>query len=133
MAYATDKAMLYGAVLTIGMFAGLYLLKRDEIAMEYIALQSVLTGVLAGLIFGWIMRRVTVELPGQSVEQIESALDGAWQLRGFKREAGNGDHVAFARGKGMFGDRIVVTPTATGVTMEGPANLLRVWQRKAAA
>lgn len=131
MAFATGKALALGAAVTIGMFAGLYFLK-DNIEPQYLVLQSVVTGIASGAAFGWLMRTITVELPGQSVEQIESALDGSLRLRGLKRLYGPDGEARFERGKGTFGDSIVVKPTATGVTINGPANLIRVIQRRAA-
>ena len=131
MAFAAGKALVLGAAVTIGMLGALYFLKPGIDSLGLV-LQSVITGLLSGAAFGWLMRSITVELPGQSVEQIESALDGSLSLRGLKRIDGPGGEVRFERGKGPFGDCIIVRPTATGVMIEGPANLIRISRKRAA-
>lgn len=130
MAFATNRALVYGAAVAIGLVIGLVLLK-PEIGFQYVALQAGLTGVLAGLVFGWIMRGVTAELPGQSAEQIEAALAGSIQTRGFRRVDGEGGIVRFERGAPL-GDVLTVVPTATGVMLDGPAHLVRLVRRRAA-
>lgn len=130
MTFATGKALLWGAVCTAGMIAALALL-RGEIGATFIVLQGIGTGILCGLAAGWLMRETTVELDGQSVEQIESAV-GGWPLQNLRRDDLAGGGVCFHRG-GAFAGRLTVTPTATGVTVAGPANLIRALRRRAAA
>ncbi|MCC6921197.1 MAG: hypothetical protein IT548_18540 [Alphaproteobacteria bacterium] len=131
MGFSVTKAAIYGLAVFVGLLAGLYVTGGLGSLAATIAFSAVAALVLA-IAFGFMMRPARLEMAAATPESVAAAIRNAWALRSFKaREVGAGV-MRYSRGVGPFGDSFTVTPTATGVTLEGPYNIIRVVKNKAA-
>ena len=130
MGFSVQKAFVYG----IAMFAGLLvsISLGGRLRLEAVLIGAAIGAVLTGLISGFLMRSSALDVAAATPASVEAAVRASWMLRSFKRTAAEDGVVTYARGAGIFGDRFTVTPTATGVMLHGPANILAVVKRKAA-
>lgn len=129
MGFSVSKALVYGLALFAGMIAGLSI-TGDGWSWPRTLVVAALAGVLGGTIFGYMMRDAAVDIAGASPQSVDAALAASWGLRGFKRVEAEGG-AAYVRGMGIFGDRFTATPNATGVTLRGPYNIIRLVKNKA--
>ncbi len=130
MRFSVSKAVLYGVTMTVALAIGFVI--SGTLRTEASLIGALVGGVLAGAIFGYMMRETTVDVAGATPQSIEAAVRGAWTLKAFKGVDAGGGAVRYTRGVGIFGDTFQVTPTATGVTLTGAANIMNVVKRKAA-
>ncbi|MFT3811282.1 MAG: hypothetical protein QM698_15325 [Micropepsaceae bacterium] len=131
MSFSFSKAAVYGVTMMVALAIGLAI--SGSWSGVVIGAASVAGGVIGALVFGFMMRRVSVDVAGATTGSVEAAIRGAWALRSFKRSEDRGDgSVRYHRGVGILGDEFTVAPTATGVTLTGPASILSVVKRKTA-
>lgn len=130
MRFSVSKAIVYGVTMTVALAIGFLI--SGTLRTEAALIGAVLGGVLGGALFGYMMREARVDVAGATPQSIEAAVRGSWALRSFKAaDAGEG-RVRYTRSVGPLGDSFLVTPTATGVTLTGAANIMNVVKRKAA-
>ena len=130
MSFSIRKGAVYGVALFAGLLAGTLI--SGSARLEAALIGAALGGVLGGLAIGYLMRDAALDVAAATPASVEAAIRSSWTLRSLKGQAGEDGVVTYARGAGAFGDRITVTPTATGVTLRGPANLLTAIKKKAA-
>lgn len=131
MSFSFSKALVYGVTMAVALAIGLTI--SGSWSTVVIGAASLAGGVIGALVFGFLMRDVSVDLPGATPAAIEAAVQKTWQLRSFKSVTrGEDGSVTFRRGTGILGDTFSATPIATGVTLTGPASILNVVKRKAA-
>lgn len=131
MTFSVSKAIVYGVTMAVALAIGLTI--SGSWSMAVIGVASLAGGAIGALVFGFLMREVSLDLPGATPQAIEAAVAKSWQLRSFRSVThGQDGSVHFSRGSGILGDRFSVTPIATGVTLTGPAGVLNVVKRKAA-
>ena len=129
MAFSFQKALLYGVALFGGLLAGLAL--GGGLRFEAALAGAAVGAVLGGGVFGDLMRDSALDVAAATPESVEAAVRGAWALRAFRSRPGDGA-ILYERGAGLLGDRFSVIPTATGVTLKGPANIIALVKKKAA-
>lgn len=130
MGFSIQKAALYGVVMSIGLLGGI--LVAGSVRVEAAVIGALVGGVLSGLAMGYIMRESALDVAAATPASVEAAIRKAWALKSFKATTGEDGVVTYVRGAGIFGDRMTVTQTATGVTLRGPASILNVVKKKAA-
>lgn len=131
MGFSVQKAVVYGVAMFAGLIAGLSL--SGGLRFEAVLIGAAIGAVLSGLIIGYLMRDASLEVAAATRASVEAAVRGSWMLRSFKGTTAEDGVVIYVRGAGIFGDRFTVAPTATGVKLRGPSNILAVVKRKAAA
>ena len=132
MGFSVQKAAAYGLSLFVGLVAGL-LLVGGGWTLQLTLVFSGVAAIIGGVVFGFLMRDAVMELAGASQDSLARAMKGSWMLRSFRPADAGGGATAYARGVGMFGDRFIAYPTATGLRLEGPYNVIRIVKNKAAA
>jgi len=130
MGFSVTKAAIYGLAVFVGLLAGLYITGGLGSPAATIAFSAAAALVLA-VVFGFMMRPARLEIAAATPESVAAAVRNAWVLRAFKPRDAAGV-TRYSRGLGPLGDSFTVTPTATGVTLEGPYNIIRVVKNKAA-
>ena len=131
MRFSVSKADVYGVTMFVALVIVLSISGGWPAGV-------VLAGAAAGaaigaLLFGYLMREVSIDVAGATPASIEAAVRGTWALKSFKRSGEGADGgVRYSRGVGMLGDTFTAKPTATGVTLTGAANILNVVRKKAA-
>lgn len=131
MGFSVSKAILYGAVMFVALAIGQSI--SGAWSLQGILITSAAGAIVSAILFGYLMREVTLDVAGATPQSVESAIRGAWALRSFKAgESLPGGSVRYARGAGILGDIFTMTPTATGVKLTGPASVLNVVRKKAA-
>lgn len=131
MGFSVIKAAVYGLAMFVGLALGLTVTGGLG-SLEATLVFSAAAAVIIGIVFGFMMRDATVEVAAATPESVAAALNRSWGLRSFKAVDAGGGAVRYARGFGPLGDRFTVTPTATGVTLSGPYNIIRIVKNKAA-
>lgn len=130
MRFSVSKAIVYGVSMFVALAIGLTL--SGSWTTGVVMAGAALGGVIGALLFGYLMRHVSVDVAGATPASVEAAIRGTWALKSFKgSDAGQGA-VRYARGAGILGDMFTVTPTATGVTLTGAANIMNVVKKKSA-
>ena len=130
MRFSVSKAILYGVSMFIALAIGLMI--SGGWTPGVVLIGAGVGSVIGALLFGYLMREVSVEVAGATPASVEAAIRGAWALKSFKASDAGGGAVRYARGVGVLGDAFTVTPTATGVTLNGAANILNVVKKKTA-
>lgn len=131
MGFSASKALVYGLALFGGLVLGLTI-AGDRWGWPMTLGVAAIGGVIGGAIFGYMMRETTMEVAGATLVTVDAALAASLGLRGFRRQD-VGEGAIYTRGFGiMGGDRFTATPTATGVTLKGPHNIIRLVKAKAA-
>jgi hypothetical protein len=131
MGFSAIKAAIYGSAIFVGLVVGLTVtggLGSPELALAFSAVSAVIVGVA----FGFMMRDASMEVAAATPQSVAAALRKTWALRSFKANDVGDGVTRYARGFGPFGDSFTVTPTATGVVLNGPYNLIRIVKNKAA-
>lgn len=130
MSFSVTKAAIYGVAMFAGLMAGLTVaggLGSFEATLVF----SAVAAVVIGIVFGFMMRDATMEVAAATPESVAAALKNAWALRSFKPAGLEGGITRYTRGLGPLGDSFTVTPTPTGVTLNGPYNIIRIVKDKA--
>lgn len=131
MRFSVSKAIVYGGTMFVALAIGLSMTGGSTAGVVLIGAAA--GGVIGALLFGFMMREVSLDVAGASTDSIEAAVRGAWALRSFRRAANGADgSVSYSRGVGMLGDVFTVTPTPTGVRLTGASSILNVVKKKAA-
>ncbi len=130
MRFSVSKAVAYGVTMFVALVIGLSISGGWPAGV-------VLAGAAAGaaigaLLFGYLMREVSIDVAGATPASIEAAVRGTWALKVSRSGEGADGGVRYSRGVGMLGDTFTAKPTATGVTLTGAANILNVVRKKAA-
>lgn len=130
MSFSIRKGAVYGVALFAGLLAGILI--AGSARFEAALIGAALGGVLGGFALGYLMRESALDVAAATPASVEAAIRSSWTLRGLKSQSGEDGVITYTRGAGAFGDVVTVTPTATGVTLRGPANLLAAIKKKAA-
>ena len=131
MGFSVQKALVYGVAMFAGLIVGLSL--GGNMRFATVLIGAAIGAVLSGAIVGYLMRDAALDVAAASPASVDAAVRGSWMLRGFKGMTAEDGVVTYARGAGIFADRFTVSPTATGVKLRGPANILTLVKRRAAA
>lgn len=131
MGFSVQKAVVYGLAMFAGLLGGIVL--GGGVPLGIALIGAALGAVLSGLVMGYLMREAALEVAAATPASVEAAVRGSWALRSFKRSVADDGVITYARGAGIFADRMRVTQTATGVMLRGPSNILAVVKKKAAS
>jgi len=130
MSFNVSKAIVYGVTMAVALAIGQVI--SGTWSREVTLVVALAGGIIGALVFGFLMREVSLDVAGATPQSVEAAIRGAWTLKSFKgTEAGEGA-VRYARGVGILGDVFTMAPIATGVRLTGPASILNVVRKKAA-
>jgi hypothetical protein len=130
MGFSVRKAVVYGIAMFAGLLGGIML--GGGVPLGIALIGAAAGAVLSALVTGYLMRDGALEVAAATPASVDAAVRGAWALRSFRRSVAEDGVVTYARGAGIFADTMSVTPTATGVMLRGPSNILAIVKRKAA-
>lgn len=131
MGFSVIKAAIYGLATFAGLVIGLTVTGGLG-SLEATLVFSAAASVILGIVFGFMMRDAAMDVAAATPESVAAALRGSWALKSFKPSEGSDGVMRYTRGVGPFGDSFTVTPTATGVVLNGPYNVIRIVKNKAA-
>jgi hypothetical protein len=131
MGFSVVRAAVYGLAMFAGLAIGLTVTGGLG-SLEATLVFSAVAAAIIGVVFGFMMRDASMEVAAATPESVAAALNNSWGLRSFKAADAGGGVMRYARGFGPLGDSFTVTPTATGVTLHGPYNIIRIVKNKAA-
>lgn len=130
MSFNVSKAAVYGLTMAVALALGQTI--GGTWSREVTLISAIAGGLIGALVFGFLMRDVSLDVAGATPRSVEAAIRGAWALRSFKGVPAADGSVRYTRGLSVLGDAFTVMPTATGVTLTGPANIMAVVKKKAA-
>lgn len=130
MGFSVSKAIVYGVTMSVALAIGLTI--SGGLSSTLVLIGAAAGGAIGAVLFGFLMREVSIEVAGATPQSVEAAIRGAWALKSFKSTAQDDGGVRYARGAGILGDVFTMMPTATGVRLTGPASVLNVVRKKAA-
>lgn len=130
MRFSVAKAVVYGVTMFVALLISFLI--TDSWATGAVIAIAAAGGLFSALLFGFAMREISLDVAGATPASVEAAIRSSWALRSFKPTEAGGGAVRYARGVGYLGDVFTVTPTATGVTLTGAANIMNVVKRRAA-
>ena len=130
-AFSVQRTIVYSLAMFVGLAAGVTLVNSHwpfQTTMAFATAGALVIGVATG----FVTREAKTEVAGATLASIDAAVGGAWSLRGFRARPADDGSVVYQRGLAALGDRFRVVSSATGVRLEGPANLIRFVKARAA-
>lgn len=131
MGFSVIKAAIYGLVVFAGLMIGLTVTGGLGSLGATLAF-SAAASVILGVVFGFMMRDAAMDVAAATPESVAAAIRSSWALKSFKPSDAGGGVTRYSRGVKPFGDAFTLTPTATGVVLKGPYNIIRIVKNKAA-